>query len=57
MTEFNNEALDTDKEYYVDDGLVRNNNTIDLVIPDHDDNYTKILSNIKFCPYCGKKLG
>ena len=56
MEEFNKVALDFDGEFYIDEGLVWNNGRIDLVIPDHDKEHTKTLDDVKFCPYCGRKL-
>lgn len=56
MNELNEVAFDTETEFYISDGLVKNNSQIDLVILDHDKHYNKTLENIKFCPYCGRKL-
>ena len=56
MAELNDVAFDTEQEFYIDSGFVQNNKSVDLVLLDHDSHHNKILEDIKFCPYCGRKL-
>lgn len=56
MAELNEVAFDTEQEFYIDSGFVHNNKLVDLVLLDHDEHHNKTLEDIKFCPYCGRRL-
>lgn len=43
-----------DKEGYIESGIVNTKNRFDIVIPDQDGD--RSVTDIKYCPYCGKEL-
>ena len=53
--ELSNAKLDSvDEDFYISDGIVEKDGRFDIVIPDQDGNHS--VTDIKFCPYCGKQL-
>ncbi len=42
------------KDGYISDGIVKIDNCYNIVIPDADRD--KSITDIKYCPYCGKQL-
>ncbi len=43
-----------DKGVYIESGIVNTDNCFNIVIPDQDGD--RSVTDIKYCPYCGKEL-